>query len=217
MPWTPLILDEKQMKYPFWTTVVPDDFLPFLGHVMVLWGCYEDMFDEYLEVMIKASGKEPGHGWKTRPYKARKTQFKKQAKLCFKDSEPIQKYIGKMLTDSLPIHRERNLLTHGKVWAKDRDYGEDIFATGFIKKQEVTIPVTQAALTRLFHGLAHLAGRVQFLQDPRPDEEQREIEDGVRMPLERPERLALQDFWFRNRVSPAIAKMHEPPHQAAQG
>ena len=85
MPWTPLIFDDALLKYPFWTTVVPDDYLPFIGHVTVLWGSYEGMFDELLSAMINDTGKEPGHGWKTRPYKARKTLFKKQAKLCFKD------------------------------------------------------------------------------------------------------------------------------------
>lgn len=215
MPWTPLILDEAQFKYPFWTTVVPDDYLPFIGHVTVLWGFYEDLFDEFLEAMVWQSGKEPGPGWKTRHYSARKRMFKQQAKLCFKDSEPILEYISKMLTDSVSLQRDRNILTHGKIGATERDYGEDLIeATGYVKRKLVTVVVDQKMLTCLFHGLGHLAGRMQYLQDARePDEDQPE----ENLPLRQPERLVLRDFWSRSCLIRANAKKPAPPRQSSRG
>lgn len=210
MPWTPLILDEKQIKYPFWLPVVPDDLLPFVGHVTVLWGFYEDLFDEFLATMIKHTGKEPGGGWKTRHYKARRRLFNQQAKLCFKNNRPILDYISKMLTNSVPLHRERNIITHGRIAGIPQDYGNDrIEATGYVKKKPVTIVIDQEMLTHLFHGLGHLAGRIQYLHDPHEPlaaHEDQPAETEEDMPLEPPERLVLQDFWSRNRPTPANAK-----------
>lgn len=211
MPWTPLILDKTQLKMPFWLTPVPDDLLPFFGHVTVLWGFYEDMFDQFLEAMVQNTGKEPGPGWKTRHYKARKALFKKQAKICFQNNERILGYISKMLTDSVPIHRERNILTHGRISEVPQSYYEDVLeATGYVKKKPVTIAVNQTMLVRLFHELGHLAGRMQYLHDPRDDEEEETL------PLEQPERQILQDFWFHNRQIAASAKKPAPQPQAGR-
>lgn len=210
MPYTPLLFDENQLKTPFMTTVVPDDLLPLIGHVTVIWGFYEDLFDEFLMMMIHENGKEPGHGWKTRHYKARKALFKKQAKICFGHSASVIDYISKMLTDSLPLHRERNIVTHGRIAGIPQDYGDDIIeATGFVKKKPVTIVLNQEKLVRLFHGLGHLAGRMQYLHDPRDDEE----DDPA--PLEPPARLVLRDFWSRNRQTLAnLNKLAHPPSAA---
>jgi hypothetical protein len=212
MPWTPLIIDDKLLKEPFWLTVVPDDLLPFIGHVTVLWGFYEDLFDDFLDLMVVQSGKKPGHGWKTRHYKARIRLFKKQAKISFKDQPPILEYINKMLADSLPLHRERNIITHGRIGGTPQDYGDDIIqATGFVKKKPITIAVNQETLTKLFHGLGHLAGRMQYLHDPRDERE----EDGP-VPLEQHERQALRDFLSRNRRIRTNANKPQPPQKPAR-
>lgn len=212
MPWTPLILDDKQLKHPFWLTVVPDDMLPFIGHVTVLWGFYEDMFDEYLATMIRASGVEPAEGWRKLSYRNRRTIFKKQAKLCFSKYPLILNYITEIMTDSLPLQRERNLLTHGRIAATAGDYDDVIHATSIVKGKPVTIIITEPMLSRLFHDLGHLAGRLQYLQDPRD-----ESDDEQNLPLKQPERSALLAFWKKHYRTPANAAMPKPPRPVGRG
>jgi hypothetical protein len=212
-----LIIDERQLKQPFWLTVLPDDYLPFFGLITVLWGTYEDMFDEFLGAMVRQSGKQPGPGWERLQYKARIKTFKKQAKICFKQHEPLLAYIQKMCADSKPIHNERNILTHGRIAAyiPEGRSEEIIEAKGYIKKKQVSILVNQTNLVRLYHELGHLTGRVQFLLDPHED--MTEEEYGGPFPLEQPERSALQDFWSRNRQ--ILASEHKParPRRASRG
>ena len=196
MPWTPLVFDDKLLKYPFMLTVVPDDYLPFIGHVTVLWGFYEDLFDEFLEIMVKQGGKEPGPGWKMRNYKARKTLFKKQAKSASRTTNPSLSISKRCFANWLFLQRERNILTHGRIAGIPQEYGDDIIqATGFIKKKPITLVVNQKTLIQLFHGLGHLANRMQYLHDPRDAEDHDDPPHAAR----NARATYLRDFWSRSR------------------
>ena len=107
-------------------------------------------------------------------------------------------YIDTMLKESVPIHQQRNIITHGRISGREARYDDIIEATGFIKKKAVTLVLDQQMLTRLFHDLGHLAGRMQLLLDPRPDDIEEEEKAGEILPLGRSERLLLKDFWSRH-------------------
>jgi hypothetical protein len=194
-------INEKLLKIPFWLTPLPDEYLPYVAQATVLWGCFEEMFDEMLAAMVRESGKEPGRGWQTRYFKKRKPLFRKQAKLCFKSNDTILDLIEAVLNDSSALQRDRNIIVHGRIVGVTHKGGEAIEAHTYIKKKPVTLTLTEDSLSRLFHGLGHLCGRFQLLLDPDGDE-------GAL--LSPPDKSALRDFWSRNPQIPPSAEKPAP-------
>jgi len=120
----------------------------------------------------------------------------KEASSLFAQYKSIRDYLAGVIADSAEIHRDRNILVHGKVWVKieignvvDGRISGTIAITcaGIHRSKQVVREFRLAALEDLYYEEAHLHGRLGAL-----------IDGSDALPIAPSERLFLQAFLEKN-------------------
>ena len=130
------------MAYP----LLPPEFIPFLAQIAIIWGMFENGFEEILATMFVANGQE-AKGWQFFSFEQKQKLFKKEMKQIFWPYHPmIYLHLKLMLDDALRLQIRRNLLLHGKITIEvagtdivsDDRLRVSLIATGRRKKQTLT-------------------------------------------------------------------------------
>lgn len=206
-------IDLRKVRSPYAMVPLPETFLPFLAQIALLWGMFENSFDEFFHAMQSANN-TTSPDWRRSKFEQKKKAFQQEAVLLFQSYPAIAALLTAILVDASELQATRNLLLHGdigvqfSVRTKDGKSVPDvtIFAAGVRKGQPVEGQFNGEKLEILFYDLAHLAGRMGTLK-PGPN--------SVWPPLASTDRSFLQDFLAKHHPSRAtVATLQDPPQSS---
>lgn len=143
-----------------------DNVARLIGQIIVYWGAFELRMDKMIEVAHTSLGTPASDGWKTLPFKKRKTLFRDIMRTYSSRVCPQEKVIfDQIVTKSGDLHWRRNVVAHGYYnmgWHETPDedglYKSLYTANGTVKGTTRSIRIDEDTLEKLWHDIAHLTG-----------------------------------------------------------
>lgn len=163
-----------KMRIPMAYPVLPPEFIPFLAQIAIIWGMFENGFEEILATMFRVNGQE-AKAWQFFSFEQKQKLFKKEMRRIFWPYNPmIYLHLKAILDDALRLQIRRNLLLHGKIiievagtdTVSDDRLRVSLIATGRRKKQILIEKFNIDSIESLFCDLAHITGRIKEFAQP---------------------------------------------------
>lgn len=147
---------------------IDDRLMSLIGSVVFHWGAFENLFNQVIEALLTASGREE-EGWSHRSFRGRKLLFKSLVAQLVKPRDPeAAKAMVKCAGAAADLHWRRNVVAHG-TYRFDRPTetsGLVFSASGVHKGRDVTIKIDDQTLLKLRYDIAHLMGDFTIAVSP---------------------------------------------------
>lgn len=182
-------------------TPFPPDMLLMIGQCVTVWNDFENLFNEYLTLLVSANGSDSTNLGRLRGKRLRK-RFVDETATQFPKSPEIKTFANRIRIDANRASKTRNALVHGRLEYQvtitpDGPQSEHIKAYS----NDGVFNFDRAKLDTLRHDLVGLAGRIELMLRP--------IDAGSWLPSA--DRLRLLDFVGGNPLNQAIlAKLQLP-------
>jgi hypothetical protein len=198
------IIDTWKLKLPSIYLFLPSELINHVGGVVVAWGVFEQVFSDFLDVMMAETGNSY-KGLRFLSFEQKCGIFRLEMAKCFFGNSDLLARLSQLLDDSLPLQVKRNVLVHGQISLKIDHDVTSIVAKGEHKKREVVEVFTKDAIDDLYYEIIHAAGRMAQVRSP----------DRAPFvpPLALPDISRLQDVLSRNPHPHSTISMiaHPPP------
>lgn len=163
--------DPARIRRPSSPVLLPDNTARLIGQTVLTWGSFEFLFDDLLTAILAANNTEMVSEWQRKlNFRKRHALMKKEARKLFGRRVWLHWYLSRVLKDALPLHRDRNLLVHGRLSVRvetgEVDDGElpgtaILCCAGTHRGKPIVREFSFDDIETLFYDMAHLAGRLK--------------------------------------------------------
>lgn len=170
-----MTIDFHAASVPLLIPPYPSAFFAPLGAILVQWGDFEQLLDEFLALVnTYNSSASPV----PRSFKRRKERLKEEAAIAFQGTPGVQPYLSRLLADAASMYWKRNILAHGRLKARikiNKPAEEEmalkhvevsIIGRGTHNGRQIEQNFTMIDLRHLFYAIANLSGRMNDLLNP---------------------------------------------------
>lgn len=189
---TSRVFDRTKVASPHVVPMLPENFFPVIGQIIVVWGTIEEHFNALLQALRNKSVAELENSHSS--FKKRAKEFKKLSSQCFCDFPAVLAVFTSLAEDAARLVHDRNLIAHGELSCSNQNGGQ------LIAKGKINGTITERAygireLDQVFYDLSHLGGKLFSIRIATAT-------GGFYTPFPKHEKAALLDFLQSNLPNP---------------